>query len=449
MSPPTTGSLRGAPAELAVRGFPGPLDTYVASPPDTGGAVGPNHVVTMLNSQVMIQSRSGDVRPDYPVPLEQFWSGLGPFDKVFDPRILYDPLAGRWIASAGVNPASSAAGLLLAVSETGDPAGAWSLIEIQTGKDGCWPDYPVLALNGNWIVLSANLFTLPPGAYSRTSLYVFDKSDLYRQHNSSYTVFNDYQGTLTPAVDAAADSATLYFVQAFSSVNGGRIRISALEGAAAGEVFIGGSSEIPIDQPWAGAAPYDADFAPQSGTWLKIDAGDSRLQNCVFRNAAIWCVHTVFLPAEAPTRSSLEWFAVDPAAGKLQQRGRIDDPAGTAFYAYPSIAVNRNDDVMVGYSHFTAGDYPSAGFSYRLAADPAGAVRPGIIAKAGEAPYVGPDADSGTNRWGDFSATMVDPVDDLTFWTVQEYAAFPTDHYPGRWATWWTQAALPAIRLRK
>ena len=33
---------------------------------------------------------------------------------------------------------------------------------------------------------------------------------------------------------------------------------------------------------------------------------------------------------------------------------------------------------------------------------------------------------SGTeNRWGDYSATVVDPVNDTDFWTIQEYAANP------------------------
>ena len=37
------------------------------------------------------------------------------------------------------------------------------------------------------------------------------------------------------------------------------------------------------------------------------------------------------------------------------------------------------------------------------------------------------------NRWGDYSATAVDPVNDLDFWTLQEFAsAIPDD-----WGTWW------------
>ena len=32
------------------------------------------------------------------------------------------------------------------------------------------------------------------------------------------------------------------------------------------------------------------------------------------------------------------------------------------------------------------------------------------------------------NRWGDFSQTVVDPEDDQTIWTFQEYAAVDDDY---------------------
>jgi hypothetical protein len=57
--------------------------------------------------------------------------------------------------------------------------------------------------------------------------------------------------------------------------------------------------------------------------------------------------------------------------------------------------------------------------------------------KAGEAPYYrtfgGP-----RNRWGDYSATCVDPVDDTTLWTIQEYAKTPES----TWGTWWGKLEL-------
>ena len=38
------------------------------------------------------------------------------------------------------------------------------------------------------------------------------------------------------------------------------------------------------------------------------------------------------------------------------------------------------------------------------------------------------------NRWGDYSNTQVDPVDDLSFWTVQERASKTRNIWTTQWA---------------
>jgi len=426
-------------------GFTALLDQHLVAPPDCSGAAGPGEVVTMLNAQVAIQSRTGAMRANYPIGLGEFWSGLGTFDRIFDPRILYDAGADRWIASAGADPYLSTAALLLGVSETGDPGGNWTLVEIQTGLAGYWPDYPVIGLSRSWIVLSASLYAAPPvGAYASTDVYVFAKSGLYQKGDSRYLTYKDYQGEMVPVNDPGGQEDVLYFAQAFAGAGGGRYRIGALHGPVGSESFVAGAFELSSGDGWA-EAPNNADFLPQRGGEFKVDGGDARLQNCLMGHGLLWCAHTVFVPAANPTRAAIAWFAADPVARRIVQSGRIDDPANAVFYAYPSIAVNASGDALIGYSRFTANDYPSAGFSFRLKDDPPNTMRPGVVAKAGEAPYIGPNSDESANRWGDFSVTMVDPADNLSFWTLQEYAAVPTDYYPGRWGTWWTRVALPSF----
>src|ERR1035438_8927626 len=90
--------------------------------------------------------------------------------------------------------------------------------------------------------------------------------------------------------------------------------------------FAGGNvGEIVINDAWADAGANGADFAPQAGSTRKIDAGDSRCQNCLLRGGTIWCAHTIFLPLSIPTRSTVQWFQVDPSNLTVLQRGRIDD----------------------------------------------------------------------------------------------------------------------------
>jgi hypothetical protein len=44
------------------------------------------------------------------------------------------------------------------------------------------------------------------------------------------------------------------------------------------------------------------------------------------------------------------------------------------------------------------------------------------------------------NRWGDYSTTVVDPSDDLSFWTILQFAALDVGAVvdDDRWSTWWS-----------
>jgi len=452
---PETLPAAAAPVPPVFTGFPAIADNFTAIPPDTMGAVGPQHVVTMLNTQVTIQSRSGVVRSGYPISLNAFWSPLGSFtgsSSTFDPRIFYDASADRWIAvadSAGDLPTSA---LLIAASQTGDPGGMWNYYKIPVGTSNLWGDFPTLGVNAKWVTVSLNMFQISKGeAYQRTNLYVFSKADLYKSDGTgAHTVFNDSLGEFTGANDLDNSSPdTMYLLQAFASdvspFNGPGIRVSKITGPVGNETFTPGDNAfVKFTDPWADSGAGTADFAPQSGTATHIDSGDGRLGNCVMRAGTIWCAHTIYLPYPRPTRAAAQWFQIDPAKQSLVQHGRVDDPTGNYLYAYPSIAVNKNGDVLMAYTRFSSSDYPSAEFSYRASTDPANTMQPDYIFKSGETSYVATGARSGSNRWGDYSNTVVDPTNDLNFWTLQEYASTPPPTRGGAFGTWWAQVLAPS-----
>ena len=142
--------------------------------------------------------------------------------------------------------------------------------------------------------------------------------------------------------------------------------------------------------------------------------------------------------------------------------GRVEDATATAtnggkWYAYTSIAVNRNEEVMLGFSEFESDDYVDAAYAFRDPTDAAGTMRDPIVYKEGEDYYE--KTFSGTrNRFGDYSHAVVDPVNDADLWTIQEYtqprvvAVPPTVDNPldglgsnsSRWSTWWAKVALAA-----
>ncbi|MGH9580306.1 MAG: hypothetical protein ACRD2R_04875, partial [Terriglobales bacterium] len=90
---------------------------------------------------------------------------------------------------------------------------------------------------------------------------------------------------------------------------------------------------------------------------------------------------------------------------------------------------------LLGYSRFSAAEFASAAYSFRAGGDAINSMRDEVVLKAGEDVYF--KLFMGTrNRWGDYSNTLVDPVNDVDLWTIQEYAA-PQVSSVSRWGTWW------------
>ena len=423
--------------------FPALEDNNTVIPPDTHGAVGPNHLMVTLNSQVRIQNRSGAAIDT--VSLNSFWSAVGGGSGVFDPKVLYDPYGGRWIFTACDDADSSSSAVLIGVSQTSDPTGNWNLFRIDgDAGNSVWVDYPSLGFNRDWIVVQVNMFNISNNMFNRTHIYVFDKANLYSGANADHTLFSEsgIGGVQVPAITHDNALATMYLLQNWNGDSGGsgHLRLYTITGPIGSEVLTP-VTLISIPSPW-GFRGFDngGDFAPQLGSTQRIQTNDARMQNVVYRNGSLWAAQTVFLPAASPTRSSVQWWQISPAGAVLQQ-ARIDDPGGGNFYAFPSLAVNANGDVLVGYSRFSAAQYASANYAFRAAGDPPNTLRPDTVLRAGDASYY-KTFGGGRNRWGDYSNTVVDPANDVDMWTIQEYAALPSGGFD-RWGTWWGQIVPP------
>jgi MYXO-CTERM domain-containing protein len=432
-APPTVGAS-----------FPALADDDTAIPPDTMGTVGPSHVFTTLNSQVRVQDRAGNVLST--VSLTNFWAPSGATFP-YDPRAVYDTYNQRWVFVAATDPQSANAGLLVGASTGPDPTGTWKLYRLDVdASNQLWLDFPSVGFNKSWIVITGNIYD-NANNFLRSGLYIVDKASLYAGVSTlGYTVVNDstIQDTLSPAETYDNTISTMYLLQMWNGNQGGlgMLRLYTITGAVGAEALTP-VSFISTPNPWDSTPPAGgADFAPQLGSARKIQNNDDRLNNTVYRNGKLYTSHNVYLPVGGPTRTAVQWWQVD-TSGALLQRGRIEDvTTSKRFYAFPSIAVNKNDDVLIGMSRFSATQYPSANFAFRSVGDPANTMQPDVVMQAGQAAYY-KTFGGAMNRWGDYSHTVVDPVDDTALWTIQEYAA-PRVGGTSYWATWWTQVIPPA-----
>ena len=370
-------------------------------PPDTCGAVGPNHFVSIVNSNISVWSKTTGARL-----LNVSQSGFWATGSLGDGRCVYDSHSGRFLLTGD----DFSSRIYLAVSMSSDPTGSWFKTSFQTntgGVDlGSWPDYPTLGVDANGVY--AACYAVNSSGNGMT-LFALDKAPLVAASPSlgTVTAFRNlfWEGAIQPCVTFGNPSGeycvtynTLYRVN---------------PPLTAPTLTNLGSSHIP---GW-GAPPN----APSQGG-SALDTLDGRLMNAVYRNGSVWTAHAVAQGGKSVAR----WYQIAVSPIALAQSGTIDDP--TRYYFMPGISVNANDNMVVGFTGSSSSQYAASYVTGRKASDVSGQTGPVVQLKAGEGGY----SDGGNpSRWGDYSLTSVDPTNDLDFWTIQEYARAGSI-----WGTW-------------
>jgi len=399
-------------------------DYGVLIPPDIQGAVGINYLMETTNQEFDVYSRSGALVNA--VSLYNFFSGTGYLGHLFDPHILYDAAHGRYIICCDGTNQDGNGGLFVAVSLTGDPTGNWYVYDFDAaGNDTDFIDYPEMGYNNKWIVLTANNFTTDSTVIAE--IYVLRTDSLYAGNLGAVKVFTDTNSySVVPAQTYDTSQPGVYLVQDANGNDSGSgyMRIGNITGPVGAPVYNQGSN-VGVNQPWS----ENIIKAVQDGGDNTIEDGDTRVMNGVtFSGGSLWFTHNVFLPANAPTHTGVDWWQVDPVGLTVQQFGRVEDPSANTFYYYPSLAVNAKNDMVLGYCISSTTYYPSSAYSFRYATDPANTLQNTYINRYGMASY-DKTFGGGRNRWGDFTGTTVDPVDS-SFWNFNQYSGITNS-----WAT--------------
>jgi hypothetical protein len=186
-------------------------------------------------------------------------------------------------------------------------------------------------------------------------------------------------------------------------------------------------------------------LVPQSGTTAKLDTlGDKIMTPVVYQNLSgvesLWASQTVLLNyPNGPT--AVRWYQFDVTGGNFPatavQQQSWDNGNDGLWRWMPSIAVDQNGGMAIGYSTSNATQQPSIRYAGRLATDSLNNLSQGeaiMIAGSGHQTH-------SSGRWGDYSMTTIDPVDNLTFWHTNEYYPVTSS------ASWFTRVGkfqLPA-----
>ncbi len=414
---------------------------------DTHMAAGPNHLVEVTNRQVaFIQKDTGNIQ--FSESMLNFFAPVNPVAPfLFDPKVTYDELAGRFIVvDLNIGPiGNDVSYLLLAVSDDANPMGQWEMHRIDVEDPGqqedFFADFPGLGWDADAIYVTMNMFGYETEAHDHLSIITIEKASVLDKDNSTITYFDaDRPGpqhfTMQPAVmHGAGPGDPMYFVEGHGSEGPGReiTVVRMTNKLSASPTF----TDFRVQVPHYDEAPD----ATQPGG-LDLVMHGTRLFNVAWRGNHLVTAHNTGTSGSDKVAHA-RWYEFDTSGPEptLIQSGEIDP--GPRIHTYlPSIEIAPNFDIGMTFMQSSATEFMSMYVTSRKAGDPLGTMQAPVRVKAGEATFrVLTDTGFDLGRVpGDYGGISIDPDDD-TFWAAHEYAtATHPPPQPGgftaNWGTW-------------
>ena len=205
-SPPPRQTLAGH-TQIACDGIVQTCDSIV---PDTHGAVSEDYLVAVANFSVPIIRRDG-TQVDRNTDLGTWWDRLRPPGEPvfspFDPVITYDPAGQRWITAASSNGQDTMnSRLLIAVSASSNPTGAWYLYIFRVTDAGfgfnntVWWDQPTIGFSRDFIAVDVTTIV-----GISDSLIVLNKAAAYSGRTVAWRVSAAIPGALLRGAESGSD----------------------------------------------------------------------------------------------------------------------------------------------------------------------------------------------------------------------------------------------------
>jgi hypothetical protein len=392
------------------------------APPDTNGAVGATQYVQWVNLEYNIYDKATGNKIAGPLPGNHFWSGFGGTCSTHndgDPIIQYDKAANRWVAAQAVF--SVPFQYCVAVSTTTDANGAYNRYAFSLGSTR-FPDYPKMSVWPDAYYLSTNDFNAQGTQFLGVRACAMDRVNMlaglaatiqcFERGTTDFSLLpSDLDGLTSPPSGSPA-----FFLELFSATTLDMFKFHVDFVNPGNSTFTG---PISITVPsWTQLCPFTRACIPQPSPGEKVDSlGDRMMYRLAYRNFGD---HEAMVAAHSVDRSSgvagVRWYEIRDPNGTptVFQRGTVKNLRFNLWL--PSIAMDKVGDIAVGFSASSTALDPSVVFTGRVPTDPPNTMEALKLIVKGTGVQT-----STANRWGDYAAVSVDPVDDCTMWFTTEY----------------------------
>jgi len=423
---------------LPIRTFDGIVFPGVGcncAPPDPNGAVGLTQYVQIVNEGYQVFDKATGNSVLGPSSISSIWSGFGGVcqnNGSGDPVVLYDHLANRWLISQFAG-STTITDECVAISTSSDATGSYYRYGFHLGSN--FFDYPHLSVWPDAYYMSMNVFNSAGTSYLGPQPFAFDRTKMLAGQPATFV---SPVGPLGGSVDA--------FLPA--DLDGSR-----LPPTGAPNTFVGfpGQATNPnyttyhfhvdfvtpgnstfttfANPPAAGftaLCPSTRACVPQNGVTSSnyLDGiGDRLMFRLAYRNfgdhESVVGNYTVSSGGVA----GLRWFELrNVTSGPVTVYQQSTYQPDTTWRWMGSAAMDGQGNLAIGFSASSSSIKPQLRYAGRLATDPLN-----TLAQGEAHLFDGAGSQSGSgNRWGDYSALSIDPVDDTTFWYTNEYYSTTT-----------------------
>jgi hypothetical protein len=460
---PTTVRAPKAPQTLGTQftGATGPTETGTF-PPDTMGTVGPTQFFVFLNGRLRTFNKTtgtadGVINADPNVFFSSVMTPVGGSvvrNFTSDPRVRYDRLSGRWILTIVDVPCANAGctttnnnRALIAVSDAasnGVISGAtvWTFYFFQ-GSGGNFLDYDTLGVDNLALYMGGNMFT-NAAAFVGTDGYVVRKSSVLSGGPIVVTTFTNLAagggaGPFAPqGVDNYDPSSTEGYFIGVDNATFSKLMFRRVSDPGGTPTI---SANISLAVATTSFPRTVTHLGNTGGPNGNLAARDDRLFAAHIRGGKLWTAHNLAVTAaggasgsDAQRRDGVRWYELNGIRSTdnggvpiVVQSGTIFDTAATVAaarqYWIPSVMVSGQGHAALGYSTAGAPFRIDAATSGRLVGDALGTTQAVSIYTSSSTAYNPPSDPGGSfgRRWGDYSYTSLDPLDDMTMWTIQEF----------------------------
>lgn len=367
-------------------------------------------IVSVINTNIYIYNTKTSTAS--PVKsLAAFTTPVNSKHQEFDPKVMYDPKADRFVLMCPVGFVDTTSKIIVGFSQTNDPNGNWNLYTLPGNplNNNLWSDYPMISMTEKELYLSINLLYNDSSwqtGFVETVIWQMKKDSGYAGLPlGSYLHHNiKYNGKAIRNLCPAKGGSKLYGPNMFFVSN--RNLASQNDTVFVVEVTdtIGAPTNTVLTKALITPQPY---YFPPSGRQTiatqSLATNDARNLGAFYENNKIQYVHNTKNPLN--NHVSIYYGTIDnPQSASPTINGYIIDN-DTVDFAYPNISyagLNASDNTaIISFDHSSNKLFP--GIS-AIKVDANGNFSNVLRIKNGAA-YVNVLSDN-LERWGDYSGSQ-------------------------------------------